>query len=311
MKRKKISETIENINPKYIDEAATYEYKTKNRTRKLWYRLAAVAACIALVLALSIWFAGDLFLKPADKTIIDAVTIIEYEGAYFEVIEDSQIIEKLGLEKEITENIIGNHITYLQKKVPNIEHSDYIVADIETDAELFEYSPAPYKAVKIFKNGEKYYFAIFCNFLIKTNESLPIQYAFEVYGIYESSQIARITPVKNDNSWKPDGKVITDSAVISDFFSKISVLTAFCFDDYHSLIFADELKNLEKTGGDIGSEAYARIADDRKDILIETKDGLHFSIQYYPFYGWINIRNTQSYYQMSPEMSEWFSNYIK
>ena len=27
------------------------------------------------------------------------------------------------------------------------------------------------------------------------------------------------------------------------------------------LVFADELKNLEQTGGDIGSEAYARVAD--------------------------------------------------
>ncbi len=163
MKRKKISETIENINPKYIDEAGSYEYKTKNKTSKIWYRPAAVAACIALMLAISIWFARDLFLKSNDKTIIDVVTMIEYEGAYFEVIKDSQIIEKLGLEKEITENITGNHITYLQKKVPNVEHSDYIVADIETDVELFEYSPAPYKAVRIFKNGEKYYFALFCN----------------------------------------------------------------------------------------------------------------------------------------------------
>lgn len=99
--------------------------------------------------------------------------------------------------------------------------------------------------------------------------------------------------------------------MISDFFNKISVLTPFCFNNYHSLIFADGLKNLEKTGGDIESEAYTHVADDRKYIIIETKDGLHFAIQYYPSYGWINIRNTLSYYQMSPEMSEWFSNYIK
>lgn len=311
MKRKKISETIENINPKYIDEAVSYEYKTKNRTSKIWYKWVAAAACIALMIAIGIQFSGDLFLKPNDKTVIDSVIMIEYEGAYFEVIEDSQIIEKLGLKKEITENMIGRHIAYLQKKTPNAERSDYITANIETDVELFEYSPAPYKAVRIFKNDDKYYFALFCNYLVKTNESLPIQNAFEVYGIYESSQIARITPVKNDNTWEPDGKAITDSAAIADFFDKISVLTAFCFDDYHNLVFADELKNLEQTGGDIGSEAYARVADDRKDIIIETKDGLRFAIQYYPSYGWINIHNTLSYYQMSPEISEWFSNNVK
>ncbi len=311
MKRKQISETIENINPKYIDEATRYSGKVKISKGKVWYKWALAAACFAFVLAVSIPFARDLYVSQDDKTIVDSVMLIEYEDAYLEVIEDSARAEKFGLEKEITEDIIGKHIVYLQKEVPEAERSNYIVTDGKTDIELLEYSPAPYKAVRIFRDGDKYYYALFCNYLIETNESLPIQDAFEVYGIDEASDIVSITPVKSDNTWKPNKKVITDSAVISEFFNEISKLPAFCFDDYHDLVFADELKKLEEPGGDIGSEAYTRVADDRKDIVIETKEGLRFGINYYPSYGWINVSTTMSYYQISPKLWEWFSNYVK
>lgn len=311
MKRKKISETIENINPKYIDEATGYNGKVKFLQKKSWYKWALAAACFALLLAVSIPFARDLFISQDDKTIIDSVMLIEYEDAYLEVIEDITRAEKFGLEKEITEDIIGKHIVYLQKKAPEAERSDYIVADGKTDIELLEYSPAPYKAVRIFRDGDKYYYALFCNYLIETNESLPIQDAFEVYGIDDASDIVSIASVKSDNTWKPNKKAITDSAVISGFFNEISKLPAFCFDDYHDLVFADELKKLEGTGGDIGSEAYTRVADDSRDIVIETKEGLRFVINYYPSYGWIDVSATMSYYQMSPEISEWFSDYVK
>lgn len=248
MKRKQISETIENINPKYIDEATRYSGKVKILQKKSWYKWALAAACFAFVLAVSIPFARDLYVSQDDKTIVDSVMLIEYEDAYLEVIEDSARAEKFGLEKEITEDIIGKHIVYLQKEVPEAERSNYIVADGKTDIELLEYSPAPYKAVRIFRDGDKYYYALFCNYLIETNESLPIQDAFEVYGIDEASDIVSITPVKSDNTWKPNKKVITDSAVISEFFNEISKLPAFCFDDYHDLVFADELKKLEEAG---------------------------------------------------------------
>lgn len=312
MKRKKISETIGNIDPKYIDEATEYKATVKTTSQKVWNKWVATAACFALVLAIGFPFAKDFFISPDHKDIIDAVMLIEYEDAYYEIIEDPNAIEKFGLKKEITEDIIGKHIVYLQKKVPEAERSDYIVADEETNMELLAYAPAPYKAVMVFRDGDKYYYALFCNYLIETDESLPIQDAFAVYGVDEAADIVSITPVKSDNTWKANGKGITDSAIISEFFHEISVLPAFCFDDYHDLVYADELKKLEgKDGGEIGSEAYTRVADDRKDIIIETKDGLHFGIHYYPSYGWINVTKTMSYYQMSPEMKEWFENNIK
>lgn len=312
MKREKISETIDNINPTYIDEATGYEGMAKNTTKKVWYKWMAVAACFALVLAISFPFAKNLFVSPDHKDIADSVMLIEYDEAYLEIIEDPNSIKKFGLEKEITEDMIGNHIIYLKKDVPEAERCNYIVSDEKTNIELLAYAPAPFKAVRIFRDGEKYYYALFCNYIIETNESLPIQDAFAVYGINEAEDIVSITSVESDNTWKANGEAITDGAAISGFFREIAVLPAFCFDDYHDLVYADELKNLEgKDGGDIGSEAYTRVADDRKDIIIETKDGLRFEIHYYPSYGWVNVTQTMSYYQMSSEISEWFSSYIK
>lgn len=55
MKRKWISETIDNINPRYIEEAAEYTNKTKMASLKVWYKWSAAAACFALVLAIGVW----------------------------------------------------------------------------------------------------------------------------------------------------------------------------------------------------------------------------------------------------------------
>lgn len=312
MKREKISETIENINPKYIDEATEYTGVVKTTPKKVWYKWVAIAACFALVLAIGFPFAKDLFISPYQKDTVDAVALIEYDDSYLEVIEDAKRIKKFGLPSEITKDIIGNHIVFLQKVIPETKYSDYVVSDTITNIELFEYKPAPYKAVRILKDGNNYYYAIFCNYLVKSNESLPVQTAFDVFGIDEPIDIISITPVKVDNTWKANGKAITDSAIISEFYTEISKLTAYSFDEYHEMTFAEKLKKYEDEGnGDIGSEAYTQVADDLREIMIETKEGLRFTIHYYPSYGWINIVQTMSYYQMSPEISEWFLNYMK
>lgn len=312
MKREKISETIENINPKYIDEATEYTGVVKTTPKKVWYKWVAIAACFALVLAIGFPFAKDLFISPDQKDTVDAVALIEYDDSYLEVIEDAKRIKKFGLPSEITKDLIGNHIVFLQKVIPKTKYSDYVVSDTMTNIELFEYKPAPYKAVRILKDGNNYYYAIFCNYLVKSNESLPVQTAFDVFGIDEPIDIISITPVKVDNTWKANGKAITDSAIISEFYTEISKLTAYSFDEYHEMTFAEKLKKYEDEGnGDIGSEAYTQVADDLREIMIETKEGLRFTIHYYPSYGWINIVQTMSYYQMSPEISEWFLNYMK
>ena len=55
MKRKWISETVGNINPGYIEEAAEYTGKTKMVSPKSRYLWSAVAACFVFVLGMGVW----------------------------------------------------------------------------------------------------------------------------------------------------------------------------------------------------------------------------------------------------------------
>ena len=52
MKREKISETIQNINAKHVDEATVYNGGKMIKSRKIWITLAAVAACLILCVSL-------------------------------------------------------------------------------------------------------------------------------------------------------------------------------------------------------------------------------------------------------------------
>lgn len=312
MKREVLSEALGNINTRYIDEAVLYNGRGKASGRNVFFKLAAAAACFAIALAIGIPTARRLSVSSDNKPVVGSYMLVEYENAYLEIIENNpKALAKRGLETEITEELIGNHIAYLQKVNPADEHSGYIAADGETDTELLEYAPAPYKAVRILRDGDRYRFALFCNYLLETSECLPISAAFEVYGVSDPSDIASITPIKSGNSWKATGEAVTDGRLISDFYNEVTSLSAYSFDDYHDLVFADELAELEGTGGDIGSEAYTRVADDIKNIAVETKDGLRFAIHCFPSYGWISVSETMSHYQMTPAVSEWLSKYAE
>jgi len=76
-----------------------------------------------------------------------------------------------------------------------------MVSAEETNTELLEYAPANQKAVRIFRDGDKYYSAVFCNYLIDDTESLPFDEVFKVYGISKAEDIKSIVSVKTDNEY--------------------------------------------------------------------------------------------------------------
>ena len=72
MKRERVSEIIGNIDFKYVDEAGEYTGAAKKRFPKGWYKWAAVAACVALVLGVWLFklFSGGELVRPRlDKTL--------------------------------------------------------------------------------------------------------------------------------------------------------------------------------------------------------------------------------------------------
>ena len=52
MKREKISETIQNINAKHVDEATVYTGEKTTKHKKTWIKWTAVAACLIICVAL-------------------------------------------------------------------------------------------------------------------------------------------------------------------------------------------------------------------------------------------------------------------
>lgn len=59
--------------------------------------------------------------------------------------------------------------------------------------------------------------------LLGQDKSMPIKNAFDVFGIDDASDIISITPVKTDNTWTANGKMITDKTIISNFYIEISL----------------------------------------------------------------------------------------
>lgn len=51
MRKNRISETMQNINQKYVDEATAYTSEVKVARRPVWMKWGAVAACLCLIVA--------------------------------------------------------------------------------------------------------------------------------------------------------------------------------------------------------------------------------------------------------------------
>lgn len=306
MKKKRITDTFNNLNETIIEEATIFQ-KSSGTRRSHWIKWTAIAACFMMVIAFGLPTLKNVLLGP-DKQIIDSVQLIIYDNAYYEIIsENPEALKKFGVATRITEDIIGSHISYLQPEHPAAPpYSNYIVSEEKTEWELLEYLPANNKAHRIFRNGENYYIVRFCNYLIPDDASCPVTTALEVYGIFDAKNIKSITPTSTDNTWQPTGPAITDKAAIAIFYNELIALKHFSEEEYHELVFAEDLKAAEEVGGgDVGDEVYAKHANDCHVLVIETMEGIRFTIDYYPSYGWFKFSETQSYCQMTPAMKVW------
>ena len=83
MKRKKISETIDNINPKYIDEATEYIPKAKT-TPKSWLKWGSLVACFVVLVVASFAIIPSFF---DDDNIVDNTN----DGKYKYYVSGSEV----------------------------------------------------------------------------------------------------------------------------------------------------------------------------------------------------------------------------
>lgn len=299
MKANDLLDLIGNTDDNLITEA-----KVQKKTKKnAWVKWIAAAACFALVVAAGIPIIND-FTQGPDKYTVGDVLMIEYDNAYYEIIENNpDFLKRKGIVTDISKDVAGKHITYL-KKVSEAKRSNYMVSAEETNTELLEYAPANQKAVRIFRDGDKYYAAVFCNYLIDDTESLPFDEVFKVYGISKAEDIKSIVSVKTNNMYKANGIAVTDSDLIVSFYNEIINLKPYSEDEFDETQFTYEDENK-------ADEYHRKFADDANDFMIETVDGLRFIIRYFPTYDWVDAPLLQTYYKLSPALEAWIETNLK
>lgn len=114
MKRKKISETIDNINPKYVNEATTYTGDAKKKAHRTgWMKWGAIAACFALVAVLGIGiFQSGLFGGGEQIATLDNGNTIKF-------IKTDSSVGQLDIAFQIeTRNLKDNEIKMLFNDLP-------------------------------------------------------------------------------------------------------------------------------------------------------------------------------------------------
>lgn len=267
--------------------------------RPVWTKWAAMAACLAVVIAIAI----PLTKISQDKLPAEDRQLIEFHNAYYEVCDDKKVLKSLGIDGNITEEDAGELVTYLTAKTPGGK-SSYIATDEETELILYSYAAAPCEAVYVICDNGNYDAVVFCNYVLPAAESISMEVLYATYGVTGAEDISSISVVNDWFEKKVVGVTITDAAVISDFYSASLSLQDCDNDTYHEIHY-----------GHIGSEeelvkAYEKTSDNKITILFEAVNGLRFCLEYDKEGGWIYSGSTMRYYRVTDEVANWFSAHI-
>ncbi|MBQ7160706.1 MAG: hypothetical protein IJR90_03260 [Clostridia bacterium] len=293
MKANNLLDMIGNVDDSIIEEAK----KRKKTTISKWAKWGSIAACLCLAVGIAVPRLINVFQnKIGPDSPVQAISSLEFNGAYYEATDIPEALERYGLPTVITENMAGKHLSYLEAN----GSAGYKESAIETDIELFEYAPASCRGVYIIRDGNKYFAALFCNIIsLDGNTNSDIATLNQYYGILSAEDIVSITEVDRNRD-KVIGNAITEKSEIAAFFDFSNALTSYGNDDFQKIVF-------DIIPGDQQEKAHTDFANDLRVIRIETKDGLLFYIEIFPSFGWIYGNGTQSYYQVDVQMSDWIT----
>ena len=278
-----------------VDDDILERSETASRSKKkpVWLKWGAIAACLCLVVSIAI---PVLHHKggSGNQDPVHAIAALEYNGKFYEAVDIPEVLEKYGLPSKITADMAGEHVSYLKSD----GGVGYEESAIETDIELYQYAPSPCRGVYVLRDGEKYMAALFCNFVqFDDNTSCEFTELYRVYDINRAEDIATITEMGDSNN-RAIGKPVTDRAEIKEFYDMTVALWSYGNDDYQELMYGGIPEEEQP-------EFHSAVADDRRNLRIETTDGLRFFIAFYPSYDWINGGGTMSYFKIDEQMHAW------
>ena len=304
MNRKDLYNGFNEVDDDILERSET---ASRSKKRPVWLKWGAIAACLCLVVSIAIPVlhhkGGPDTQDPYDSP-VESIALLYLNGALYECCDDPQALKRLGLQSEITAETAGEHVA-------NIELGgivDYQETVSQTDKELFQYAPAPSRAVYVLRDGNNYMAVVFVRTYFpddpKAYSDLADVYRF--YNIEDAGDIASIAQM-DWNREKVTGAEITDSDAISDFYA----LTT----DIVNFVSMDNDAFQDRVFGDVpeenAQEAYNAFADDLQMLRIETVDGLRFFVKIYPNYGYLESGQAMAYHLITPELNVWFNEHLE
>ena len=293
MKTPRMAEAMNYIDDDLVSGAITYTRK-KNTG---WVKWCALAACLCLVISIAI---PVLQHKGGHDPVGDTAPFF-FNGCYYETVDDPAILEIYGLPKKITADMAGDHAAYIDV---NFEQgfASFEETPIKTDNELYVYAPAPSRGIYVYREGDKYMAAIFCNFETfgSSNTNYELKELYRIFNVSQAGDIASISEV----DWHREeviGATVTDAKEIQEFYDMTMVLDSYGNDDFQNQMFSgypSEEKQME---------AHTAFAGDCRKLRVETKGGLRFYVSLYPSFSWMHASGTMSYYKIDDSMHDWIN----
>lgn len=244
----------------------------KKKSRPVWLKWGAMAACLCLVVGLAIPVLNPKG-GPGQDDPLRPLNVIEYNGAYYESIDmsDKKILDTYNLPHEITKDMVGISLgagvdavgeQTEQTLYQYVPYADIVTITTELEQERTQ------RAVYIVEDGGVYSFALFCNFVgFDSNTHTEASEMFVVYGVDEVEDIASITI---------DGKEVTDIDKIKALFDNLNGSYAMGNDDYQKAVFKG-MSEEEQQALSID------LADSMAEIKITTTEGVVINnLCYYP-----------------------------
>ena len=288
MTNEDILDAIGGINEKAVQDAKAY----KRPKSKRWFRWGAAVACLCLVVGIAI----PILHHKGGSDHQDPLHIATFElnGKFYEAVETPEVLKKYGLPSKITEDMAGDHVAYLKSDGGD----GYECTPMETDIELYQYNPAAFDGVYVLRDGKTWCAALFCNFYqFDSNTNCSLSELYHVYGIESADDIKSITEMDNKNKNEIRTPVV-DRQEITEFYHMTIALGSYGNDDFQAEVFGGIPEEDQQ-------DAHSAFADDRRNLRVETKDGLRFFIAFYPSYGWIEGGGTMSYFKIDNQMRNW------
>lgn len=295
MDARNFSAALGGVRDEYVSEAITYQNKQKRRN---WTKWMATAACLCLVVGLAFPLLSSKGSHDATHTGDDAPFF--FNGCYYEVTDAPEVLAQYGLPRKITPDMAGAHVAYI-KVTYDKGFASFEETAAQADIELCTYAPAPSSGVYVYREGETYMAAIFCNFELfgSSNTNYELAELYRVYAVEGAEDIVSVAEV----DWGHDeiiGTPVTDTGALAVFYTLTTALPSVGNDDFQRLTFGG-------VSDEAAQDAHTAFADDLRILRVETSDGLYFYVSFYPAYSWLYSSGTMSYYRMEAQMDAWFS----